>query len=104
MPKASQPSVEAQSSVAAPVSGAVAAVCAKLATVRWRWVGRGVGRACGVAAAQRLPQLWGEHIVGKAAALDHDGVKVGWPRVRAARNVRPCPLVKLSTAGPIPAV
>ncbi len=30
MPKASQPSVEAQSSVAAPVSGAVAAVCAKL--------------------------------------------------------------------------
>lgn len=86
-------------------SRALSRPCARSwATVRWRWVGRGVGRACGVAAAQRLPQLSGEHIVGKAAALDHDGVKVGWPRVRAARNVRPCPLVKLSTAGPIPAV
>ena len=77
MPKASQPSVEAQSSVAAPVSGAItAAVCAKLGDGEWRSVGRGVGRACGVAAAQRLPQLWSERIVGKAAAFNHDGVKV----------------------------
>jgi hypothetical protein len=59
MPKASQPSVEAQSSVAAPVSGAVAAVCAKLGDGEmalgrpWCWP-----RVCGVAAAQRLPQLW----------------------------------------------
>jgi hypothetical protein len=104
MPKASQPSVEAQSSVAAPVSGAVAAVCAKLGDGEmalgrpWCWP-----RVwCGGGAAP--PTALGEHIVGKAAALDHDGVKVGWPRVRAARNVRPCPLVKLSTAGPIPAV
>lgn len=75
-------------------SRALSRPCARSwATVRWRWVGRGVGRACGVAAAQRLPQLWGEHIVGKAAAL---GSRRSQGRVAAGAGCAECPALSVS--------